>query len=93
MHFQNSAKYDRVPWKDSKRVFLVASLSLLLILGFGIICYDDDLSDNNDPPVIALQCPIILPANDEISFIELTIESIRLPLINQLSLPVRAPPT
>jgi hypothetical protein len=92
MHFQDIFAHDGVYDKDRKRLFLITSLSLLLILGVGIICYDNDLSDNNDPPVIALQCPIIYPDKNEITLIKLISASINLPLINKTSLLTRAPP-
>ena len=82
----------RVHDQDRKRLFLTTSISLLLILGFGIIFYDDDLSGNNDSLVIALQFPIISPDNNEITLIKLISESIDLPLINKTSQPTRAPP-
>jgi hypothetical protein len=92
MHFQDIFAHYRVYDQNRKRLFLIPSLSLLLILGFGIICYDlDDLSDN-DPPVIASQCPINYPDNNEITLIKLISESINLPLINKTSLLTRAPP-
>jgi hypothetical protein len=78
--------------KNKRLSFLLSSFCLLLILGFIIICYDGDLSDNNDPPVIALQCPIIYFANDQITLTKLISESINLPLINKNSFLVRAPP-
>jgi len=85
--------YHRVHNKDRKRIFLLAGLSFLLILGFGIICYDDDLLDTNDPPVIAFQYPVIIyPPYDEITYIQPNSESINLPLINKISFLSRAPP-
>lgn len=83
----------RFQHKNKKRTFLLSSLCLLTILGFGIICYDDNLLDSNDPPVIALQYPIIIyPTHDGITFIQITSKSINLPLINKNSFLTRAPP-
>ena len=92
MRYQKQITHSRVYDQNRKRLFLTTSLSLLLILGFGIIFYDDDLSGNNDSAVIALQCPIISPDNNEITFIKLVSESIALSLINKTSQPTRAPP-
>lgn len=93
MHIPDMFTSHRGYYKDRKRVFLLASLSFLLILGFGIICYDNDLLDTNDPPVIAFQYPVIIYlTHDEITYIQPTIESINLPLINKNSFLSRAPP-
>jgi hypothetical protein len=93
MHFQYLLADHRGQHKNKKLSLLLASFCLLTILGLGIICYDDDLLDSNDPPVIALQHPIIIyPTHDEIAFIQLSSESINLRLINNNSFLTRAPP-
>jgi hypothetical protein len=94
MYFHCMFTEHRVYHRNKKRTFLLSSLCLLTILGFGIICYDDNLLDSNDPPVIALQYPIIIyPTHDGIAFIQLTSKSINLPLIHKNSFLTRAPPT
>jgi len=73
--------------------FFFISFCLLTILVSGLICYDNDLSDNNDPPVIALRYPVLFyAANDEITFIPLTNDPINLPFINKNPVLSRAPP-
>jgi hypothetical protein len=92
MQSQYIFTYHTVYHKNKKLSFLLSGFCLLLILGFGIICYDDDLSDTNSPPVIALQCPIIYFANDQITLTKLISESINLPLVNKNSFLSRSPP-
>jgi hypothetical protein len=94
MHLQNNIfTYHGFHRKHQKLSFLLSTFCFLTILGFVIICYDDDLLDNYDPPVIALRCPIILyHATDEITLIKLIGESVSLPLINNFSFLTRAPP-
>ena len=83
----------RVQTKNKNLLFLSGSLCLLTILGLIIICYDGDLTDDYDPPVFALQSPIIIyPAHDEITHLKLISESISFPLINKNSFLTRAPP-
>ncbi len=56
------------------------SLTLLTILGVGIIGYAADLSDTDDTPVIALQSVNIIDNKDEVTFLKLIDESISFPL-------------
>jgi hypothetical protein len=74
--------------------FLFISFCLLTIVGTGLICYDNDLSDSNDPPVIALRYPVLFyAADDVIALLPLISESIDLPFINKNPFLSRAPPT
>jgi hypothetical protein len=93
MYYQYTFAHYKARHKNRNLSFLFAGFCLLTIVGLGIICYDDDLLDNNDPPIIALQYPIIINlANDEITFITFISESINLPLINHFCSLTRAPP-
>lgn len=79
--------------KNKKLSLLLTSFCLIMILGFVIILYDDDLSDTSDSPDIALQFPVIIHhGSDKITFTGLTSESISLPLINKIPFMDRAPP-
>lgn len=79
--------------KNKKLSFLLVSFYLLLILGFGIICYDNNLVDTNDSPVIAFQYPVIIyPTHNGITYIQPIDESINLPFIIKNSFLTRAPP-
>jgi hypothetical protein len=63
-------------------------------LGFIIICYDDNPFDANDPPVIAVQLPVIIyQAGKKLLLIKTDDESINLPLVNKPLLLTRAPPS
>jgi hypothetical protein len=74
--------------------FLLIVFCLLTIAGLGFICYDNDLSDSNDPPVIALRYPVLFyAADDVIALLPLISESIDLPFINKNPFLSRAPPT
>lgn len=93
MYYQYTFARQKARHKNRNLLFLFAVFCLLTIVGLGIICYDDDLLDPNDPPIIALQHPIIIyPAHDGITLIKLVSESIKLPLINKTSFLTRAPP-
>jgi hypothetical protein len=73
--------------------FFFISICLLTIVAMGLICYDNDLSDNNDPPLIALRYPVLFyAADDEITFITLINDPVNLPFINKNSVLSRAPP-
>lgn len=50
---------------NKKISLLLASFSLLTIIGLGIILYDDDLTDTNCPPDIAAKYPVIFFHNQE----------------------------
>jgi len=85
--------YHKAPSRKRNLSLLFAGFCLFTIFGLEFLCYDNDLLDTNDPPVIAVQYPIIIyPVNDEIIFIKLTGEPINLPLINKNSFLTRAPP-
>lgn len=76
-----------------KPSFLLASFCFVTILGLGIFLYDDDLSDTDDFPDIALQFPVIIYyASNNTTFIGLTSESISLPFINKIHFLDRSPP-
>ena len=93
MYYQYTFALHEARHKKKTLSLLFAGFCLFIILGLGFICYDNDLLDTNDPPVIAVQYPIIIyPVNDEIIFIKLTGEPINLPLINKNSFLTRAPP-
>jgi hypothetical protein len=79
--------------KNRGHPFLLVCVALLSIAGIGIISYDSDFTDNNDPPVVALQYPVII-FNDfqELEHLKISGEPIELPLINIFSLLNRAPP-
>jgi hypothetical protein len=65
----------------------------ILLLIVSTICYDADLSDTNDPPVMVSQLPDILyPSGDEITLIEIVKYTIGLPIIYKEFSLNRAPP-
>jgi hypothetical protein len=79
--------------KNRVRPFLFICVALLSIAGIGIISYDSDFSDNNDPPVVALQYPVIIfNVFQALEHLKISVEPIELPLINIFSLLNRAPP-
>jgi hypothetical protein len=79
--------------RTSRSFFFLISFCLLTIVISGLICYDNDLSDNNDPPIIALRYPVLVyAANDEVTFIPLINDPISLPFINKNPVLSRAPP-
>jgi hypothetical protein len=83
----------RIRTKNKTLLFLLGSLCLLTVLGLVIICCDGDLTDDYDPPVFALQSPIVIyPSHDEITALKLISESISLTLINKNPFLTRAPP-
>ena len=93
MLLQHISINHRVQAKNKNLLLLPISLCLLTILGLVIICYDGDLTDNYDPPVFALQSPIVIyPSHDEITPLKLISESISLTLINKNPFLTRAPP-
>lgn len=93
MHFQFALRNRKGYQHKKTRSFLLIGICLLTILGLVIVCYDDNLLDNNDPPVIAFQSPIfIYHASDEIALIKIIKESITLFLINTSPFPTRSPP-
>ena len=68
-------------------------LFFILLFVVGTICYDADLSDANDPPVMVSQLPDILyPAGDEITPLEIVKYTIGLPIIYKEFSLNRAPP-
>jgi len=85
--------YHKAPSRKRNLSLLFAGFCLFTIFGLEFLCYDNDLLDSNDPPVLAVQYPVIIyPVSDEIIFIKLLSESINLPLINKTSFLTRAPP-
>lgn len=76
-----------------KQSFLLGSICLLTILGLVIFCYDDDLTDNYDPPIFTIQSSIIVHLSyHKIILLKLISESINIPLIDKKSFLTRAPP-
>ncbi len=74
--------------------FLFIVFCLLTIAGLGFICYDNDLSDSNDPPAMAVRHPFIFcAANDVTALLPSISESIDHPFINKNPFLSRAPPT
>jgi len=93
MHFQYMTIDQRDHHKNKNRSFLLGSICLLTILGLVIICYDGNLTDNYDPPIFALQSPIVIyPAHGEITLLKLNSDSIGLLFINKNYFLTRAPP-
>jgi hypothetical protein len=93
MHFQYVFRSHKGYQQNKTQSFLLTSICLLTILGLVIVCYDDNLLDNNDPPVIAFQSPIfIYHASDEIAFMKIIRESIILFLTNISTFFTRSPP-
>jgi hypothetical protein len=86
-------KQPAISHKNRGRHFLFICVALLSIAGIGIISYDSDFSDNNDPPVVALQFPVfIFNGFQALEHLKISVEPIELPLINIFSLLNRAPP-
>jgi hypothetical protein len=82
-----------VQLKNIKSSLLLTSLCLLLISGFVIICYDDDLCDTNEPPVIALRPAIdFYHTSDKITLLQLFEDSYNPLSANKNISPTRAPP-
>jgi hypothetical protein len=93
MHFQYILKSHKIYRQNKIRSFLLVSICLLTILGLVIICYDDNLLDNNYPPVIAFQSTIfIYHSDDEIALMKIIKESITLFLTNISTFLTRSPP-
>jgi len=93
MHSQYVFRNQKGYQQNKIQSFLLTSICLITILVLVIICYDDNLLDNNDPPVIAFQSPIfIYHASDEIALLKIIKESITLFLINTSSFLTRSPP-
>ncbi len=93
MNYESILKRPAIYHKNRGHPFLLICVALLSIAGIGIISYDSDFSDNNGPPVVALQFPVII-FNDlqESEHLKISVEPIELPLINIFSLLNRAPP-
>lgn len=93
MHSQYVLRNQKGYQQNKIQSFLLTSICLMTILVLVIICYDDNLLDNNDPPVIAFQSSIfIYHASGEIALIKIIKESITLFLINTSSFLTRSPP-
>jgi hypothetical protein len=93
VNYESILKQPAICHKNRGRPFLLICVALLSIAGIGIISYDSDLSDNNDPPVVALQYPVIIfNGFQELEHLKISVEPIELPLINIFSLLNRAPP-
>jgi hypothetical protein len=93
MNYESILKHTAIYYKNLATPFLLICIALLSIAGIGIISYDSDFSDNNDPPVIALQYPVIIINNfQELEHLKISGEPIELPLINIFSLLNKAPP-
>jgi hypothetical protein len=93
VNYEFILKQPAIYHKNSGHPFLLICVALLSIAGIGIISYDSDFSDNNDPPVVALQYPVIVFNNlQEWEHLKISAESIELPLVNIFSLLSRAPP-
>jgi hypothetical protein len=93
MNYEPILKQPAIYHKNRGHPLLVLCVALLSIAGLGIISYDSDFSDNNDPPVIALQYPIIIFNNfQKLEHLKISGEPIELPLINIFSLLNKAPP-
>jgi hypothetical protein len=63
---------------------------LLAIFGPAITGHLRNIVD--DDTDLALQSPAVVSNIDEVAFLELSTESISLPLVDKNSLPIRAPP-
>jgi len=93
VNYESILKRPAIYHKNRGRPFLLICVALFSIAGIGIISYDSDFSDNNDPPVVALQYPVIIFNNfQELEFLIISGEPIELPLVNIFSLLNRAPP-
>lgn len=93
MHFKHVFAFHKGCQKIKKPSLPVAGFCLLTIIGLLIICYDDNLTDNNDPPVVAFQSSVfIFHSGDAVTLIKVTKEEIILPLLNAFSFLTRAPP-
>ncbi len=93
MNYESILKRPAIYHKNRGHPFLLICVALLSIAGIGIISYDSDFSDNNDPPVDALQFPVIIfNGFQELEHLKISVEPIELPLINIFSLLNRAPP-
>jgi hypothetical protein len=93
VNYESILKQPAIYHKNRGHPFLLICVALLSIAGIGIISYDSDFSDNNDPPVVALQYPVIIYNNfQELEHLKISGEPIELPLINIFSLLNRAPP-
>jgi hypothetical protein len=79
--------------KRSPLFFSRFGIFFILLLVAGTICYDVDLSDANDPPVMVSQLPDILyPEREIITLIKIVEDTIGIPFIcTEFSLD-RAPP-
>jgi|GEM_PF-5157279 len=83
---KNSSQNRRFP-------FFVSLVGLLTILGLVIICYDDDLTDDINPPVLALRVPFLFDYIDSaIELLSPIYRAINQSIIEKASLPTRSPP-
>ncbi len=71
---------------------LMTAFSLLLVVGMGIVGYGNNFFDRDDTPFVVLQPLYFSSEPDEVTSLQLTDESITLPLINRHPLVIRAPP-
>jgi hypothetical protein len=71
---------------------LMTACSLLLVLGLVIIGFGNNLSDRYDTSFAVLQPSYFASGPDGFTSLQLTDESITLPLVNKNSLLIRAPP-
>jgi hypothetical protein len=93
MFFQYIYESRRVRCGRGKPLLLSAVFYVLTILTLILICYDNDISDGNDPPVVALQSPIIIyHAGDEVKLIKSVSDSINLALADKIPPLNKAPP-
>ena len=93
MNLKNSMKQLAIYNKYRLYQFFVVCVSILTIAGFGLISYDNDFSDNNDPPVVVLQYLVIVVNGFLASeLIKISGEAVVIPLISRFSLLNKAPP-
>jgi len=93
VNYESILKQPAIYHKNRGHPFLLICVALLSIAGIGIISYDSVFSDNNDPPVVALQYPVIVfNGFQELEHLKISVEPIELPLINIFSFLNRAPP-
>jgi len=72
---------------------VVSIVGLLTILGLMIICYDNDLTDDINPPIFALWTPFLFDhSHSVIKLLRPVCRQINLFNIEKASLPTRSPP-